>query len=91
MIQWIKRRVFKSKTNERYTDGELAKLKSIWNSLDPDLKKCAKISFEFGKFTHSRNLTLNEVGMSQLIQHLAAHGFEIKKISNDTQSPSTLH
>lgn len=91
MIQWIKRRVFKSKTNARYTDNELAKIKSIWDSLDPDLKECAKVSFEFGKSTHNVNLKLNEVGMIQLIQHLAAHGFEIKKISNDAQSPSTLH
>ena len=41
---------------------------------------------EFGFGKYRRNLKLNEVGMSQLVQHLAKHGFEIKKIRRKSKS-----
>jgi hypothetical protein len=57
--------------------NKLDELKFIWSYLDSTLKDCAKQSFEFG--TRNQILRLNEIGMSQLIQHLDKYGFEIKK------------
>jgi hypothetical protein len=56
----------------------LKELKTIWDNLDDQLKECALDPFEF---TNRKGfvITLNEVGMSQLIQHLDKHGFEIRK------------
>lgn len=53
-------------------------LKPIWDSLDDELKECAKEWFMFGK-SETRELRLNEVGMSQLLEHLDKHGYEIRK------------
>jgi hypothetical protein len=57
---------------------DLKELKKVWDNLDGQLKECAMESFEFSN-KKGFDLKLNEVGMSQLIQHLDKHGFEIRK------------
>lgn len=64
----------------RYSQKELEDFKIVWNQLDSELQVCARQSFEFGN--RNDNLLLNELGMSQLVQHLNKYGFEIKKKEN---------
>jgi hypothetical protein len=59
-------------------------LKPIWDSLDDELKECAKEWFMFGK-SETRELRLNEVGMSQLLEHLDKHGYEIRKKDDESR------
>jgi hypothetical protein len=51
--------------------------KEIWDALDPNLQECAMHTFILGK--RGRTCKLNQRGMSQLVQFLGEHGFEITK------------
>ena len=58
-------------------NNEYQNLKPLWENLDDGLKECAMSWFSFGK--SEREMRLNEVGMSQLINHLDEYGYEIRK------------
>jgi hypothetical protein len=53
------------------------KLEKLWEELPKDLKKCAVAPFPFGLY--GKKITLNHVGMTQLVEHLDAYGFDIRK------------